>query len=355
MAKERIKQRKDGRYEKSVVIDGKRKVFYGRTQRELNAKIRNYEEEKEAGPLLSEIISVWESKQEKKVSYSTMKTYKARLKQISERFDGQRVTSITPKAINSYILYLADKEYGYKTVAGYLSLLNMLFESVMIEGHLESNPAELIHVPSGLKRTQRELPSDEDIKKIIASYDKPFGLFPYFVLYSGLRKGEALAITYQDIDWDSRVIHVTKSVYFKNKEPHLKQPKTKNSIRTVPLLDALVDILPRQDIGLVFPGPGGKHYTAPQYEYAWNKYAKETGISCTAHQLRHGLATILYEAGIPEKDAQQIMGHSDIITTRNIYTHIRDARQKQTAEQLNSYISSSDFRHKSNKTDDKAE
>lgn len=350
-----MKKRADGRYEQSRIIDGTRRTFYGKTQREVNEKFRNYEEEKEAGPLLSEVIEAWEARQEKKVSYSTMKTYKARLKQITKRFDKQRVTEITPKMINSYILYLADKDYGYKTVAGYLSLLNMLFESAMIEGHIESNPADLVHVPSGLKRTQRELPSDSDIKKIIASRNKPFGMFPYFVLYSGLRKGEALALTYQDIDWVNREIHVTKSVFFKNKEPHLKKPKTKNSIRTVPLLDALMDVLPKQDIGLVFPGPDGKHYTAPQYEYAWNSYAKETGISCTAHQLRHGLATILYEAGIPEKDAQQIMGHSDIITTRNIYTHIRDARQKQTANKLNEYISSSDFRHKSNKVDDKAE
>lgn len=352
---ERMKKRNDGRYEQSIIIDGKRKVFYGKTQREVKDKIRNYEEESEAGPPFNDIIDVWEGKQENKVSYSTMKTYKARLRQIKARFEGQRVSAITPKAINTYILHLADKEYGYKTVAGYLSLLNMLFECAMIEGHIEANPADLVRVPSGLKRTQRELPSDSDIKKIIASRERPFGLFPYFILYSGLRKGEALALTYQDIDWENREIHVTKSVYFKNKEPHLKMPKTKNSIRVVPLLDALADVLPRQDIGLVFPGPTGKHYTAPQYEHAWKVYAKETGISCTAHQLRHVLATILYEADIRDKDAQKIMGHADISTTRNIYTHIREARQKQTANKLNEFISSSDFRHKLNKCDDKAE
>lgn len=349
-----MKKRKDGRYEKSIVVDGKRKIFYGKTQREVLNKIMKYEEEREAGPLFSEVIDAWEQKKETDVSYSTMKTYRARLKQIKKRFGDQRVSAITPKAINTYMLYLSEKEYGYKTVSGHSSLLNMLFKSAIIEGYIESNPAELIGVPSGLAQKQRELPSDADIKKIITSHELPFGMFPYFVLYTGLRKGEALALTYQDIDWDSREIRITKSVFFKNSEPHLKVPKTKNSIRIVPLLDAVIDALPRQDIGLVFPGPDGKHYTAPQYESAWNTYAAKTGISCTAHQLRHGLATILYEAGIPEKDAQQIMGHADITTTRNIYTHIREARQKQTANKLNEFISSSDFRHNSKKRDEHA-
>ena len=58
------------------------------------------------------------------------------------------------------------------------------------------------------------------------------------------------------------------------------------------------------------------------------KYKKETGVSLTAHQLRHAYATMLFEAGIDEKDAQELMGHSDINLTRSIYTHQTRAKRE---------------------------
>ena len=349
-----MKRRKDGRYEKSIVINGKRNVFYGKTQREVIEKIMQFEEEREAGPLLKEVIEMWQNKQEKKISYTTMKTYKARLKKIEERFGDQRIRLITSRSINAYISSLVECGFSYKTVTGHLSLINMVFRSAVIDGLIETSPAELIRVPSGLTRIARELPSDSDTRKIIESHHLPFGMFAYLILYTGLRKGEALALAYQDIDWSKKEIHVTKSIYFENNQPKLKSPKTQRGNRIVPLLDALADVLPKRDIGLIFPGADNAHMTASQYEKAWNSFAEKTGISCTAHQLRHSMATILYEAEIPEKDAQEIMGHADITTTRNIYTHIRNSRKKETSDKLNQFISSSDFRHISDSADGKA-
>lgn len=70
----------------------------------------------------------------------------------------------------------------------------------------------------------------------------------------------------------------------------------------------------------------------------WERWQKESGISATAHQLRHTYATILYEAGIDVKDAQALMGHSDIAVTQNIYTHIRENRAKLAADLLNRHV-----------------
>ncbi len=348
-----MKKRKDGRYEQSIKIDGKRHVFYGRTIQEVRRKMVEFQEKKEKGPLFSQVADEWQAEEEARVSYNTMKTHKARVKKIKERFKGRYMREITPKTVSSYVQSLAAKNMGYKTVAGYLSVMNMIFRKAVIDGHIDSNPAELVQVPFGLKRTQRELPSDEDIKTVIASAGKPFGLFPYLLLYTGLRKGEALALTYQDIDRTNMRITVNKSLHFPDGAPAIKHPKTAKGIRTIPLLDALADVLPKQDIGLVFPGTNGL-MRAGEYEKLWNAYRKETGISCTAHQLRHGLATILFEAGVSDKDAQDILGHADIQTTRNIYTHIRDKRRELVTSKINNYISTSDFRHDPEKTDNKA-
>lgn len=348
-----MKKRKDGRYEKSIVIDGKRKLFYGKTQREVMEKIMQFEEEKEAGPLFSALADEWETEEEKRVEYNTMKPYRACVRRAKERFDGKRITEITPKQVNTFILWLADQNYAAKTVKHHLSVISMICRKAILEGYIETNPAELVSVPTGLKKERRELPSDADMQKVIYSLDKTFGLFAYFILYTGLRKGEALALTYMDIA--NNEITVNKSVYFDGIQPKIKWPKTQAGMRKVPVLSPLEDILPNKKTGPLFPGMSGGLMTESEYRTMWNQYTKETGIECTSHQLRHAFATILFEAGINEKDAQEIMGHADISTTRNIYTHIREARQKRSVSKIEEYIATSDFRQKYKIDDNKAE
>ena len=77
------------------------------------------------------------------------------------------------------------------------------------------------------------------------------------------------------------------------------------------------------------------------YTRQWEKYKKESGIYTTAHPLRHTYATIVFESGISEKDAQMLPDHSSIVVTHNIYTHIRATRMQDTADKLNKYISQS--------------
>ena len=72
-----------------------------------------------------------------------------------------------------------------------------------------------------------------------------------------------------------------------------------------------------------------------QYERMWKRWQKATGLTLTAHQIRHGYATILWEAGIPAKDAQTYLGHAQLSTTMDIYTHIRDGRKAETDSRIN--------------------
>jgi integrase len=157
-------------------------------------------------------------------------------------------------------------------------------------------------------------------------------------LYSGLRRGEALALRYEDIDREAGVIHVTKAVEFVGNDPHIKPPKTAAGYRDAVLLDALAAAIPKKKKGLLFPREDGGLLTKTQYRKRWIKYCQAIGHDLTAHQLRHGFATILYEAGIPDKDAQELLGHSSITVTRDVYTHIRQSRKNDTAGQLNKFL-----------------
>ena len=91
-----------------------------------------------------------------------------------------------------------------------------------------------------------------------------------------------------------------------------------------------------------------------EFEYAdrWREFAKAANISCTAHQLRHMMATFCFEAGLSEKDAQDILGHADISTTHKIYTHIRDSRRKSNHDKLAKFFTS-EFRQDGKECDNK--
>ena len=109
-------------------------------------------------------------------------------------------------------------------------------------------------------------------------------------------------------------------------------------MRNTVLLDVLAAAIPKKRSGYIFDNGKGEPLSKTQYRKRWQAYCKAIGYNITAHQLRHGFATILYEAGIPDKDAQELLGHSSITITRDIYTHIRQTRRSQTADRLNDFL-----------------
>lgn len=346
-----MKKRKDGRYEKSIIIDSKRKIFYGKTQREVMERIMQFEEEKEAGPLFSVVAEEWQAEEEQRVTYNTMKPYYACVRRAKERFKDKRIAEITPKQANAYILWVVDQGFAAKTVKHHLSVLSMIFRKAIIDGYVESSPTEMVQVPAGLKKTERELPSDEDIMKIYSAKETPFWLYAFLIMHTGLRRGEALALTYQDVDRKAGVIRINKAIWWdSSSRPHIKVPKTKAGTRDIPLLPPLAEALPSLDIGYVFPGLKNGLMTEGEYKKAWGDFSVQADISCTAHQLRHMMATFCFEAGLTEKDAQDILGHADISTTHKIYTHIRDSRRKANHDKLAKFFTS-EFRQDGDKHD----
>ena len=349
---EKRKKRKDGRIEIKTTIDGKRKSFYGRTKQAALEKMRQYREEVEKGPLVSAIADEWEEEYQKKVTPNSYRSVPARVRAAKERFQGKYAKDITPKMVSNYAKALAESGKTKKTVKEYLLILRQIFKKAIIDGDLTDNPAELIQA-TGKESTPREMPSDSDLDIVERFVDIEFGLFAFLIQCTGLRKGEALGLMFTDIDHKAKTINVVRSVYHIGNRPEAKAPKTKSGIRQIPLLDILDEVLPDCHVGYVFPGKENGLMTETEYKRKWDNYKKESGITCTPHQLRHAMATFCFEADLTEKDAQDILGHADITTTRKIYTHIRESRRKLNADKLNNFMSSKS-RRESSKPDSKA-
>ena len=339
-------KRADGRWQDQVKLPGmsKPKYFYGKTQKEAKQKMAAWQKEQVAGKSFEKVSEEWEVEHEKASAYNTMRAYQAPLKRLREQFGSSKPGDITPDEVSAYLRYLAGRGYGQRTMSMEFAILNMIFDYSIVKGYASTNPCGPVKLPSGLPKAKRDMPTEEQLEAVKKGVKEPFGLFPYMLLYTGMRRGELLALRWEDIDLEAGVIHVTKSVYFAGSASIVKEPKTESGKRTVVILDALREVLPEPGKGFVFGGE--KPMTDYQFRKEWGAWAKAVGLGpggmkgtdVTPHQLRHAFATILYDAGVGEVDTMAIMGHSSIKVTREVYTHIRQDRIAQTTKQINEYL-----------------
>jgi integrase len=328
--------RPDGLHEAIRVIDGKRVPFRGRTDREVEQKMIEYRAKIEQGPLFPEVAVKWKEDHFPSLSPSTANGYTSSYNRAKDRFNSMPIKELAPADVDALLQQMAHQKYARKTVTTQLLVINLICRSAILDGIIRVNPCAAVSVPKGLRHTPRDLPSDEELKVVKEGWNLPGGLLPYFILYTGCRRGEAMAITYNDIDRKKKIIRVNKSVCYAGGDPFIKTPKSAAGNREIILLDKLAAVLPL-GIGdaLLFPGPDGKIMRNVTLRHRWDRWRKLTGLTLTPHQLRHGYATMLFEAGISERDAMDLLGHSDIKLTHNIYTHIRKTRKKETAAILN--------------------
>lgn len=336
--------KKKKRIEKKVTVGGKRVSVYGYSAYEIQEKIEELkkQEDKKRYPLFRTVADDWYEAHSREVEYYTAECYKSPLNDVQKEFGDIRITDITALDCQAYIKRYAQLGYKQQTVKLRRSVLRQVFDYAILQGYITVNPCIAVSIPKNVKKGTRTLPPEEDIAKIKEHKRDYFGLFPFFVLYTGMRREEALAIMWNDIDFENNTITVNKVIVFEsNKSVIRNYTKTESGDRIVPLLAPLKQELLRikhKDNDFVFKSEKGL-MNKGTFDYSFNRYRKLYGIQCTVHQLRHEFATICYDAELDVKDAQAIMGHSKESVTRDIYTHIRNSRQKAIAEKLNNFVS----------------
>lgn len=331
-------RRPDGLYEKIIVLNGKRVAFRGKTEADVFKRIAEHKESVSSGPLFKEVAERWYNEHFQAIAYNSQRAYNPCYDRAVENFGDKPTKNILAPDVKKYVAGF-PKTWAYKTSSNYLLVLNLILSFAASDGVIDHNPAEYIQLPKGLKRGHRRAPTPEEIRTIKVGVDQPFGLFAFFLLYTGCRRGEALALQYKDVDRESKVIHITKSVYHDGQTPKVKKPKTENGKRDIILLDVLSEKIPKGEPNDYVFGENGSMLSASRIERLWKDYQKTTGlIDITPHVVRHGYATMLHEAGIDIKDSQEMLGHANISTTLDIYTHITKNRMAQTAQKLNDYI-----------------
>lgn len=338
--------RKRKRIEKKVTINGKRISVYGYSAFEISQKIEALEAEAERKryPLFSDVLEDWKEEHFEKIAIGTQTCYTPAINRAKAEFKDTRLCDITAKDISALLKHLAALGYSQQTVKVQKTLISLVFSYAQSNDIVQYNPAMHAELPQKLPKKPRDIPDDKTIKKVMKSADLTFGDFALFLLLTGCRRGEALAVQWKDINLKKQTISINKTIVYNGNKPILEDhTKTQAGMRTIVILSPLLPILKEKKKAanpndFVF-SKGTAPLTQTEFRRRWNKYTKEAKITLTPHQLRHAYATILFDAKVDEKVAQNFMGHSKIEITRNIYTHLRQHRATQAKGNINKYIS----------------
>ena len=272
------------------------------------------------------------------VTHNSLKGYKENFKKLEDLFN-MDIEDIEATDVQAIIDKYALQGYSKSVLKKIRIVFGLVVKHAITENIKLYNFSSGIVIPKSAPVKKRKDLTDAEIEIIKKNVDTEFGIYPFLMLYTGLRRGELCALRYDDFDFAKNTISIKRAVEFISNQPHIKLPKTESGVRTVPLLNVIKSKLDTTKAGYIFGGD--KLYSEQMIKIRWDNYCKASGFTATQHQIRHAYATMLYKAGIDPKTAQHILGHADIQTTMNIYTHIAQSMQDGATEKLNNFLNGS--------------
>lgn len=322
---------------------------------------------------------------------TTLDNYKKRIKShIKPYLGAYKLTSLTTAGLQKFINSKIDARYSLNTLSVLRGILTGSLQYAVRQNMLKSNPAREIRIPTERSTESLQLrsaphsylPSDV-IAKIFERFPEGHpSHIPLMLGYRcGLRLGEAFAITWDCVDLEKGQIYINKQVQWNPAEQwwFFTNPKF-NSFRTIDLDNSLLELLrrarKRQDkdrnyyedmytvyyendvrgivtspdqassatpIELMLVRQDGSYIQARTMQHASSVIHNELGVKdFTFHSLRHTHATMLAEAGMPQKYTQQRLGHKDISVTLKYYTHLTDKMSEIGGKILESMFADND-------------
>lgn len=321
------------------------KHFYGKEDDEIDQKISDFEDSLNAAPVavsrpLKAVAEEWWEEKQKHISLNSMTSYTAKVNEIISEFGDLPVTDLNVQRIYKWLTKKAAQGFAQRGINDRKSVLNGIMQHAIASGDITDNPVNSVPPVKGEAAKKRHPASDQDVALIEAhKTDSLIARLYYFMEYTGCRIGECVVLQEKDIDREAHTASIYKDLAFDGQDPVVKDSaKTESGTRTILLFDNVLEILPKyEDPETFIFFPDGLPRKSP-YETALKRYRKETGVTATAHQMRHTFAGIMHSAEIDAKDTQTVMGHSSIIVTQDIYTEIEKQHTAKILTKANKYV-----------------
>ena len=263
-----------------------------------------------------------------KVKEGTYYQYTLWIRNLPPELKQKRLRELGPLQLQRFLLTIkAGRQRQH-----YYGLLLDAFQKAFLLQMIAFNPMRRIEKPRHEKKPSFALDRKQEAAFVRACRAAKYGPMYLIMLFAGLRKGEAMALTAQDIDLDKRALSVTKTV---NELGHIGSPKSKAGIRTVPILDNLFPYLEpyaSRSGERLFPL---NDCNAHKHFVRILEAAGLGGLGFTTHSLRHTFITRCCENGVPPKVTQKWVGHSTVQMTLNVYAHCNRDFEEQVIAELN--------------------
>jgi len=293
------------------------------------------------------IISVkWLTYHQNNVSAVTLDMYKIKVEKLNHYFMNKNIKNIKVIEIQDYInnLYIKNS-FSKSTIKKYKVTLNLIFKFAIKLGIMNINPMFNIDIPKINTSVQVENIDINTICKIIDNRNvKCNGLYAFIMLFTGMRKSELVSLKYEDIHIKEKYIKLQRKVsYVRNKSIIINELKNSDKFRCIEIPTLLVNELNKigvdKKIGFIFKNETNGVLTKYQNQKMWTRYCENIlGVKIKQHQLRHTYMPMLYKSAVDIKTAQELLGHKDISTTLNIYTHLDKEYKRKNIGKLDNYI-----------------
>lgn len=339
-----IYKRKDGRWMGRYYDNGVRRFVYAYTKKDIIAALNKAviaRDKRESDLLVSKSITLnkwikeWMDLYKSDLKKSTLSDYesnivkKVRAHQIGRK-QVSRITSIDLERFFKSINAPAAKARTFRQ-------LKSCFSSLVKNRIIKDDPFDMVRNISEPK-TKAIAPSRSDLNRFFLYLKDAYFeiyLFAKFISLTGLRKGEALALRWDDIQSD----HIVINKAYEAKAKKVQSTKTKTSNRTIPLFADLLPLFPlmkQLSDGVEVFSFIYKTSVGTRFRHHRNKFGIK---NLTIHSLRHFFATECLEAGVDRKVVQVWLGHSNYKTTSDIYSHVNNSFEKSQVELLSKFRS----------------
>lgn len=360
-----ISQRKDGTWTARITLgfdnDGKRQVkaFYGKTEKEVKKKLKEFQTEMikydnvQVDKLtVSELIEDWLKIKRHEVRPSSYDRIERTVNNIIlPELGYMQATSLTPVDVQNFLIGLAEKGLSYSSIKKAYENLKAPFAIAVLRDQIRKNPCETVKIPKNTIESEGKVEFyDEEQVALISQaaveryktgeliYDHGRGLI--ILLNTGMRIGELLALKWKNVDFDKKLIHIveTRGVVINrnrkdgdNKYIEVDRPtKTKAGTRIIPMNQKTEECL-LYFKSLNYKSPyvmanGDEKDSVIPYknlQKALKHILEKTGINYgSLHALRHTFATRLFKRGVEVKVVSELLGHSSVKVTYDIYIHV---------------------------------
>ena len=295
-----------------------------------------------------EIVVLWQADKKQYVKRSTYSAYSLLIaNHLLPAFTG--INDVTEILVQDFVFTKLEQGLSQKSIKDILIVLKMILRFGVKQGYLEHREID-VKFPTERERQEVEVLSRNNQKRIMEYVQSHFtfmNLGIYICLCAGLRIGEVCALVWDDIDVESGVINISKTIQriyvIDNGEKHteviIDTPKSKNSIREIPIAkDLLRMIKPFKKVvnGNFYVLTNSYQPTEPRtYRNYYKRLMEQLNMpKLKFHGLRHSFATRCIESKCDYKTVSVLLGHSNISTTLNLYVHPNMEQKKKCVEQM---------------------